>query len=178
MADAVTPGTAKAKLALSRAELVAAMGFAAVQSATEEDAVKVVELPRRESRSMASAVAATARESVLGRWWRRHPINSVFQLGEPLLAHYAQRHPGKLIAYGAGTGALLWILKPWKLLSVATVVTLLLKSSNVSGMISAVITKSSGAPRRGPTAVGPAAPAPWQGAAAPQPSSAKPSRPA
>lgn len=74
--------------------------------------------------------------SVVGRWWRRHPVSSVAQLAQPFLESYAHKHPSKLIAYGAGTGALLYMLKPWKLLSAATVVALILKGSDISGMIS------------------------------------------
>jgi len=144
MIDAVKPRAAKAKLAQSRAELVAAMGYEEVKSATN-GAVSVVELPRSGTGAGASAVAARAGRSVVGRWWLRHPLNSALQLGQPLLERYAQRHPGKLVAYGAGAGALLWILKPWKLLSAATLVTVILRSSDISGMISGVVRKATGA---------------------------------
>jgi len=143
MNDAVKPLTVKAKLALSRAELLAAMGYEEVHGAMGGTA-SVVELPRLEASSGASALAARAGRSVLGRWWHRHPLHGVVQLGQPLLERYARRHPGRLVAYGAGTGALIWVLKPWRLLSVATVVTLLFKSSDLSGMMSGVVTKMTG----------------------------------
>jgi hypothetical protein len=144
MIDPIKPLTAKAKLALSRAELVAATGYEEVKSATH-DAVSVLELPRSAGSSSASAIGAKVGRSVAGRWWHRHPLSSVFQLGQPLLERYAQRHPGKLIAYGAGTGAMLWIVKPWKLLSAATVVTLIVRTSDISGIVSDVVKKATGA---------------------------------
>ena len=65
-------------------------------------------------------------------------------LAQPLLQGYAQREPVKLIAYGAGTGALLWILKPWKLLSAATVVTLIFRGSDVAAMVSGLVQRANG----------------------------------
>jgi hypothetical protein len=138
MTDAVQPLTAKAKLALSRAELVAAMGYEALESATD-GAPAVAPLPKPERHSAAASIAAKVSRSVVGQWWHRHPLNSVVQLGQPFLESYADKHPGKLIAYGAGTGALLWVLKPWKLLSAATVVTLVLRSSNIAGMVAGAV---------------------------------------
>lgn len=135
MNDSVNPTTAKAKLALSRTALLGAMGYERAKEAVEDTqmsgTVRAIHTPARPS-----ALRSRISQSVLGRWWQRHPMSSVVELGQPFLQHYAQRNPGKLIAYGAGTGALLWIIKPWKLLSLATVLTLIVKSSDVSGMFS------------------------------------------
>jgi hypothetical protein len=56
-----------------------------------------------------------------------------------VLARYARRHPARLLAYGAGTGALAIVLRPWKLLSSATVVALLFRYVDVSGMVSRLL---------------------------------------
>lgn len=138
MIDAAKPLTAKAKLALSRAELLAAMGYEALDSATD-GAATVAPLPKPASTSAGASIAAKVSQSFVGQWWHRHPLNSVVQLGQPFLESYADKHPGKLIAYGAGTGALLWVIKPWKLLSAATVVTLVLRSSNIAGMVASAV---------------------------------------
>jgi hypothetical protein len=39
------------------------------------------------------------------------------------------------MAYGAGTGALLMVVKPWKLLSLATVLSLAFRTSDLTGLI-------------------------------------------
>lgn len=144
MADSTTPLTAKARLALSRTELLAAMGFEEVESAVE-GVLPIRQVPRPEADSMAGRMAHKLSDSAVGQWWQRHPMSSVVELGNPLLRRYAQQHPAKLIVYGAGTGALLWVLKPWRLLSLATVVTLVLKSSDFTGLIARVLPTSSGA---------------------------------
>ena len=141
MIDTVEPLTAQAKLALSRAQLLGAMGFEEVKDAVD-GSLSVVDLPRTGKRSAGASFGARVGRSVIGRWWRRQPLSSVVQLGQPFLETYAQRHPGRLIACGAGAGALLWLVKPWKLLSVATVVTLLLKSSDIAGVVSDLSAKA------------------------------------
>jgi len=141
MIDTIDPLTAQAKLALSRAQLLAAMGFEEVKDAVD-GSFRVRDLPRTGKRSAGASFGARVGRSVIGRWWRRQPLSSVVQLGQPFLETYAHRHPGRLIACGAGAGALLWLVKPWKLLSVATVVTLLLKSSDIAAVISDLSAKA------------------------------------
>lgn len=144
MSDNTSPLTAKAKLALSRAELLGAMGYEELKGEASgvSEAARVVELPKPASTSALSGLSDRVSDSVVGSWWRRSHFSSVVELSEPFLEDYARRHPGRLVAYGAGTGALLWILKPWRLLSVATVVGLVFKSSNVTGMLADVMSKN------------------------------------
>lgn len=144
MSDSTSPLSAKAKLALSRAELLGAMGYEELTSEASgvSEAAKVVELPKPASTSALSDLSAKVRDSAVGSWWRRSHLSSVVELSEPFLEEYARRHPGRLMAYGAGTGALLWILKPWRLLSLATVVGLVLNSSNVMGMLADFVGKN------------------------------------
>lgn len=140
-----TPFDAKAKLAASRAGLLAAMGYEQPGKDVHpmvSSAGTLVSIAPAGRTSAAAALSKKVGRSVVGRWWRRHPISSVVQIGQPFLESYARKHPAKLLAYGAGAGALLYVLKPWKLLSVATVVTLILKSSDVSGMISDAMNSS------------------------------------
>ena len=140
MIDSVEPLTAKAKLALSRAELLAAMGYEEVKNEAN-GVLAVAEVPEPQRRPTVATISAKISRSVVGRWWRRHPLSSVMQVGQPFLETYARRHPGKLVAIGASAGAVFWILKPWKLLSAATMVTLIFKSSDISGMISDIVRK-------------------------------------
>lgn len=126
------PLTPKQKLALSRAELLEAMGY---HDMAPSDAAAPQLVSTREPRGGTPAPRPTTRRGVLARWWSRHPLNSAVDLGRPFLEHMAQRQPGRLMAYGAGTGALLMVIKPWKLLSLATVLSLAFRTSDLTGLI-------------------------------------------
>lgn len=130
--------TPQQKLALSRAELLEAMGYhEPTPSFGEGTPPGGAALPPQAG--LPSRSAPRRRRSVLARWWSRHPFHSVAELGRPFLEDMAQKQPGKLMAYGAGTGALLMIIKPWKLLSVATLLSLALRTSNLSGLIAGAL---------------------------------------
>ena len=141
MTDAVPPLAAKAKLAQSRSQLLAAMGFE--QLRTDADEVVAVERVPAATSGLA-AIEDKINRSPIGRWWHRNALRSYLQLGEPLLENYARKHPGRLVAYSAGVGVVLWVLKPWRLLSATTVVTLLLSNTDVAGLLSGAIKKISG----------------------------------
>lgn len=126
------PLTPKQKLALSRAELLEAMGY---HDIAPSDAVAPRLVSAREPRGGVPAPAPTTRRGVLARWWSRHPLNSAVDLGRPFLENMAERQPGRLMAYGVGTGALLMVVKPWKLLSLATVLSLAFRTSDLTGLI-------------------------------------------
>lgn len=127
------PLTPKQKLALSRAELLEAMGYLdiAPSHAAEPQLVSARDLRG----GMPTPSRPTTRRGVLARWWSRHPLNSAVDLGRPFLENMAERQPGRLMAYGAGTGALLMVIKPWKLLSLATVLSLAFRTSDLTGLI-------------------------------------------
>ncbi len=126
------PLTPKQKLALSRAELLEAMGY---HDIAPSDAVAPQLVSTREVSGGVPPPRPTTRRGVLARWWSRHPLNSAVDLGRPFLEHMAERQPGRLMAYGAGTGALLMVIKPWKLLSLATVLSLAFRTSDLTGLI-------------------------------------------
>jgi hypothetical protein len=77
--------------------------------------------------------------SVALRWWRRHPANAACQLARPVLQRFAEERPGRLIAVAAGTGALVVLVKPWRLLSVTAVLAMLLKTSDVADMVTTLM---------------------------------------
>jgi len=94
----------KAKLARSRAELLAAMGYEQAQD-TANGQVHVVRLPE---------VPSTL----------------------PRAFDYLPRsRSAKLVACGAGAGALLLLLKPWKLLPLAATAALITQCSGVATKI-------------------------------------------
>lgn len=73
------------------------------------------------------------------RWWRRHPANAVVQLARPVLGRYARQKPAKLIAIAAGTGALLMLTRPWRLLSATALIAAVLKTSDVADMVTSLV---------------------------------------
>lgn len=73
------------------------------------------------------------------RWWRRHPANAVVQLARPVLGRYARQKPAKLVAIAAGAGALIVLLKPWRLLSVTALMAAALKTSDVADMVTTLM---------------------------------------
>lgn len=88
--------------------------------------------------------------SVVQRWWRRHPAHAVGQLARPLLEHYARKEPAKLMAAAAASGALLVLVKPWRLLSVTAVLAAVLKTSDVADVVNTLMQKNPSSPRKDP----------------------------
>jgi len=75
----------------------------------------------------------------VGTWWRYHPAHMVADLASPLMREYARRKPVQLLAISAGLGAALTMARPWRLISVTTLVVALLKSSQLSGLLMAAL---------------------------------------
>ena len=80
--------------------------------------------------------------SVVRRWWRRHPANAAGQLALPLLERYAREEPAKLVAAAAATGALVVLVKPWRLLSITAVLAAVLKTSDVADLVTTLMKKT------------------------------------
>lgn len=84
---------------------------------------------------------------VMRRWWRRHPANAAGQLALPLLERYARERPAKLIAAAAATGALVVLIRPWRLLPITAILAAVLKTSDVADLVTTLMKKSAG-PRK------------------------------
>ncbi|RZL95654.1 MAG: hypothetical protein EOP76_03775 [Variovorax sp.] len=82
--------------------------------------------------------------SVAQRWWRRHPANAVGQLARPVLDRYARDQPGKLVAVAAASGALIVLVRPWRLLSAGAIVAALMKSSDIADMVTTLMRTTPG----------------------------------
>ena len=146
MTDALTP---RQRLALSRAELMATMGYRLPQGDVDPAVDAAAQWSERVPPAAPTWVDRMGGRfglDILSRWWRRHPVSSFAQLSTPLLESYAAKHPGRLLAYSAGTGAMLVILKPWRMLSAATVLALMFRTSDVAGLIGELVVRS----RQGP----------------------------
>ncbi len=76
----------------------------------------------------------SARDHVDG-WWRYHPAHMAVDLARPALAAYARRKPLQYLGIAAGAGAVLFLLRPWKLISVTGVLVALLKSPQMAALV-------------------------------------------
>jgi hypothetical protein len=68
-------------------------------------------------------------------WWRHHPAHMAVELATPLLAEYGRRKPAQLLALSALAGAALTFARPWKLISLTTVLVAVVKSTHLPGII-------------------------------------------
>ena len=67
---------------------------------------------------------------VLKVWWARHPANTALQLAQPALQSYARKHTAAVIGGGMVLGSALYVLRPWRLLSVGTLAMLVLAGNS------------------------------------------------
>jgi hypothetical protein len=58
-------------------------------------------------------------------------------LASPLLGEYARRKPLQLLGISVAAGAALTLARPWKLISLTTIIVALLKSSQLSNLFMA-----------------------------------------
>jgi len=72
-------------------------------------------------------------------WWRYHPAHMAVELATPLMRSYARRKPVQLLAISAATGAALTFARPWRLISLTTLIVALLKSSQLSHLLMAAM---------------------------------------
>jgi hypothetical protein len=72
-------------------------------------------------------------------WWRYHPAHMAVELTTPLMRGYARRKPVQLLAISLAAGAALTFARPWRLISLTTLVVALLKSSQLSHLFMAAM---------------------------------------
>ena len=74
------------------------------------------------------------REAV-DNWWRYHPAHMAVDIARPTLSSYARRKPVQYLGIAAAAGAVVFLLRPWKLISVTGVLVALVKSPQVAGLV-------------------------------------------
>lgn len=82
-------------------------------------------------------------KNTLRAWWQRHPVSTACSLAEPLIGKYAAEHPFKLLAFSAAAGAATAVLRPWRLVSIGSLLVAALKSSELSGALLSMLSSSS-----------------------------------
>ena len=76
---------------------------------------------------------------VVRTWWRYHPAHMVVDLATPMMRGYARRKPMQLLGISLAVGAALTLARPWKVISVGTIIVALLKSSQMSHLLTAAM---------------------------------------
>ncbi len=79
----------------------------------------------------------------LGAWWHHHPVSVAFGLAKPTLKHYAEEKPLQLLGIAAAAGAAAVVLRPWRLVSIGSLLIATLKSSELSGALLAMLSSAS-----------------------------------
>lgn len=98
---------------------------------------------RRRSGSLLSGMDwAPVARGMARHWWQRHPVHAAGQLARPVLERYAREQPLKLVAAAAAVGALVVLARPWKLLSASAVVAAIFKTSEVAGVVNALMQRN------------------------------------
>jgi hypothetical protein len=72
-------------------------------------------------------------------WWRYHPAHMAVDLASPLMRNYARQKPLQLLGISLAAGAALTFARPWKLISLGTILVAVLKSSQLSHLLMAAM---------------------------------------
>lgn len=136
MNDALQTLSPKQRLALSRAALLAAMGVEKLDSEAGPRPVRSTTERGPADDRLGKRVEAKIRHSFLASWWRHSHLSTAAELGMPFLQAYAASHPLKLAVHAAAVGSLFVLLRPWRLLSLGMAVGLVMRSTNVPGLVS------------------------------------------
>jgi hypothetical protein len=127
MLDRATEATAKSRLEDSRVALLLEMGVATskpvpnnVQIATPVNGLTPTPLNSTSVQRFPRPFWQSLGLKAMRAWWAHHPAHSVIQVVRPMLQPYAKKHPGHMIAGGLALGSVLYVLRPWRLLSLST----------------------------------------------------------
>ncbi|MDM0112928.1 hypothetical protein QTI66_12275 [Variovorax sp. J22R133] len=139
--------TAQQRLAMSRRALVEQLNGGVVEE--EEAAPYRPRLKSSHSPGLNGAVWLPVARKVVKRWWQNHPANAVGHLALPALERYARQEPVKVVAAAAAVGALIVLVRPWRLISITAVLATILKTSDVAGVVTTLMHRES-PPRKDP----------------------------
>lgn len=130
MPDHTTPTTAKDRLIASRMALMHEMGVTSPPPVSQSAAFgHELDSPVRARQPPAAQASMwqVLGHKALKAWWARHPANTVLQLAQPTLQTYARKHPASVIGGSMALGSALYVLRPWRLLSIGTLAMLVLR---------------------------------------------------
>lgn len=76
---------------------------------------------------------------IVRTWWRQHPASVGLDLARPALSSYAAQKPAQYLGIAMATGAVLMLVRPWRLVSATGIVVALLKSSQLSSLLMSAV---------------------------------------
>jgi hypothetical protein len=82
-------------------------------------------------------------KQAIGAWWHHHPVSVAFSLARPVIDKYAEDKPLQLLGIAAAAGAAAVVLRPWRLVSLGSVLLATLKSSEISGALLSMLSRPS-----------------------------------
>ena len=94
--------------------------------------------PRRAGRGWFGGAVNAAKT-----WWNHHPAQLALELANPALQSYARRKPFQLLGISAAFGAALVLTRPWRLVSLTSVLIAVVKSSQLTSVVMAALTDAS-----------------------------------
>jgi hypothetical protein len=77
-------------------------------------------------------------------WWDQHPAQMALEMASPVLGRTMRKHPFQVLAASAAVGALVVVTRPWRLISLTTLVVAIVKSSQLSGVVMSALTDAQG----------------------------------
>ena len=81
-------------------------------------------------------------------WWRSHPAHLAAELVHPVLGQYARTHPLALRGGAAALGAVVVLVRPWRLIPVTGLLMAALKSKAFTHFMASVLMPDPGRDRR------------------------------
>jgi hypothetical protein len=91
--------------------------------------------PRARPRRPATGSWLERARDALETWWRYHPAHMAVDIARPALSSYARQKPVQYLGIAAAAGAVVFLLRPWKLISVTGVLVALVKSPQMAGLV-------------------------------------------
>jgi hypothetical protein len=136
----LTAPTPQERLASSRKAIVRHMSRDAHDDRQEDDGTR-----QDEDSNLGNFEGGTwgILKHALGAWWHHHPVSVAFGLAKPALKHYAEEKPLQLLGIAAAAGAAAVVLRPWRLVSIGSLLLATLKSSELSGALLSMLSGAS-----------------------------------
>jgi hypothetical protein len=141
MTSLTTP-TPQQRLANSRKAIVRHMSREAHSHDEQDDGARVGRDEENEPGNFSGGTWGILKHA-LGTWWNHHPVSVAFGLAKPTLKHYAEEKPLQLLGIAAAAGAAAVMLRPWRLVSIGSVLLATFKSSELSGALLSMLASAS-----------------------------------
>jgi hypothetical protein len=128
--------TPQERLAISRKAIVKHMNrhHREIENQNGDDVVDS-DAPRSASHGTLNIIKNAVRV-----WWHRNPASAAAELAHPLLSNYASAHPFKLLGISAVVGATAVVIRPWRMVSVGTLLVSAVKSSGLTSALLSMLT--------------------------------------